>query len=747
MTTREQTRDVVESILGQLNPKQKEAVTHVEGPLLVLAGAGSGKTRVITHRVAYLIGACGVSPWNILAVTFTNKAAGEMRERIVQLIPDQAEGVWVTTFHSFCARIIRQHARHLDLQEGFTIYDRGDQMTVVRKAMEASIHQNSRSIKPATFLNAISNAKNSLLTPEQVREQARDDFEDMTAAVYVEYEKTLQQHNALDFDDLLVRGVRLLSNHEEVRERYQKQFRHVLVDEYQDTNHPQYLLAHILSRKHGNLCVVGDDDQSIYGWRGAQLSNILEFERDHKNVKVIRLEQNYRSTKTILAAANAVVSQNRGRRKKKLWTRSEDGQLIGVACLPDETAEARWIVRQMCELSESQKYRWSDMAVFYRINALSRSIEEELLKEGIPYSVVGGTSFYERKEIKDTLAYLRLLLNPFDGAAFARIANEPRRKMGPRTVDQILLFAGYNDISILRSCLRADEIDGLSSVATKNAKGFARMYDRLRAAMKTLTLEELIRKVLLESGYEEMLTNDPDPVSETRWENIGELISGAVAFQEERQLLGYDFADTGEALRAFIENVSLVTDVDEWNKQEDRVALMSLHSAKGLEFPIVFLAAMEQGILPHQRSMDKREKMEEERRLCYVGITRAKQRAFMTRVYSRRLFGTSVRNPASVFLREIPDAHKENLSSATGPSQSLFDLMHTGKTRQSVREIPSTQKAEAEFDAGDTVLHRTFGLGVVLEVAGEGSAARITVDFQDFGKRTLVQSYAKLKRV
>ncbi len=747
MSIEERTAGTVLDLLQQLNPKQQEAVTHVEGPLLVLAGAGSGKTRVITYRVAYLINACGVSPWNILAVTFTNKAAGEMRERIHQLVSEKAEGVWVSTFHSLCARLIRQHVDKLDLQQGFTIYDRSDQMTVVRKAMEESTYQDSRSLKPATFLNAISKAKSSLLSPIDVLEQAKDDFQELSAAVYGEYEKILRHHNALDFDDLLVYGVRLLSEHEDVRERYQKRFHHVLVDEYQDTNHPQYLLAHILSKKHGNLCVVGDDDQSIYRWRGAQLSNILEFERDHRKVKVIRLEQNYRSTKTILAAANAVVSQNRGRRKKKLWTDLDDGESIGVACLPDETSEARWIARQMLELRESHNFRWSDMAVFYRINALSRSIEEELLKEGIAYTVVGGTSFYDRKEIKDVLAYLRLLLNPYDGAAFARIANEPRRKLGLKSVEQILLFAGYHNTSVLRSCARADENDNLSSVAKSSAKNFARMYTQWHKAMKESDLKSLINKVLRDSGYENMLTNDPDPTAKTRWENVGELVSGVVAFEEERRLLGVEFAQTDEALRAFMENVALVSDVDEWKDKEDRVTLMTLHSAKGLEFPVVFLVAMEQGILPHQRSMNSKDEMEEERRLCYVGMTRAKERVFLTRSYSRRLFGRSVRNPTSVFLREIPDAHMKTLSSATGPSQTLFDLGRTGKSTNTVRDLPTPRISKAEFEAGDTVLHRTFGLGVVLEVVGNGPSARITVDFQNFGKRTLIQGYAKLKKV
>lgn len=733
----------VEQILSRLNPPQEEAVTHAGGPLLVLAGAGSGKTRVITYRVAYLIAGCGVAPWNILAITFTNKAAGEIRERIFQLVPDRGEGVWISTFHAFCARILRIRAHLIGLERGFTIYDRTDQTTVVKQAM-GKAPAPDKTIKPAALLNAISRAKTDLLSPGEYRSRAQRPFEESVAPIYEAYEEILKQNQALDFDDLLIYGVRLLSECDEAREHYQARFRHVLVDEYQDTNHPQYLLANILSEKYGNLCVVGDDDQSIYRWRGAQISNILEFGRDHPNVKVIRLERNYRSTKTILAAANAVVTRNRGRRGKKLWTNAADGKLIGVASLPDEALEGRWIANQIRELSG--QYRWADIAAFYRINAQSRSIEEALRKENIPYTLVGGTSFYERKEIKDVLAYLRLMANPDDGISFARIANQPRRKLGPHAVDAILLFAGYREISVLKSCARAKEIDNLSALAKKSAKEFARLYQGWHQAIKRLSLEDLMKEVLQDSGYEEMLTADSDPQARSRWENVKELISAAAAFKEECELQSAGPIDTMNVLEAFLENLTLVSDVDEWEDREDAVVLMTLHSAKGLEFPVVFLTGLEEGLLPHSRSLNDRDQLEEERRLCYVGLTRAKARLFLTHAYTRRLFGPQQKSPTSRFLREIPDSCKEILPSDISLQQSLLDLTKTSRKRAAPEEILQRAAPPAEFKTGDTVRHRTFGLGAILEVQGRGPEARITVDFENFGERTLIQSYAKLRK-
>ncbi|HQP97688.1 MAG TPA: UvrD-helicase domain-containing protein [bacterium] len=738
----------IEHILEDLNEQQRQAVVHGDGPLLVLAGAGSGKTRVITYRIAYLIVARGIAPWQILAVTFTNKAAGEMRERTRLLIPDQAEGVWISTFHSFCARLLRRHADQIHLDEGFSIFDRTDQTTVIRRAMEA-VAGLSKSLKPNVVIQMISNAKAHLIGPEEYRKQAFDFVRKQVADLYAEYERILQENHALDFDDLLIYGVRLLKECEEVRNHYQSRFRHVMIDEYQDTNHPQYLIAHILAEKYGNLCVVGDDDQSIYRWRGAQLSNILEFGRDHKQVKVIPLEQNYRSTKTILEAANSVVARNRDRRSKRLWTESEKGEPIGIAILPDEAMEAKWIAQQVQELHQTEQCRWSEIAIFYRINAQSRSFEDAFRREKIPYVVVGGLSFYERKEIKDVLAYLRLLINPRDTASFARIANEPRRRLGAQSVETLVQFAEMERISVLRACLRAEEVVELSPMAKRSAKQFANMYQRWGQNIKELSIEEFIKVVLRDSGYEEMLTSSQDIQDRTRWENIGELISAAAEFEKECLIRFGETLTVKDVLAGYLEEVSLVSDVDEWKNREDSLVMMTLHSAKGLEFPVVFLTGMEEGLLPHARSQDSKEELEEERRLCYVGITRAKKRLFITRAYTRRLFGTPQQNFPSRFLKEIPPSCVRNLPSTVFRDDSLWDRFEDEEDKPEKPEKKGSPKVQErqEFAPGDMVNHRTFGLGVVLEVTGTGAKSQITVEFQNGGKKKLVQGYAKLERV
>jgi len=738
----------VERILEDLNEQQRQAVVHGDGPLLVLAGAGSGKTRVITYRIAYLIAARGIAPWQILAVTFTNKAAGEMRERTRLLIPDQAEGVWISTFHSLCARLLRRHADKIHLDEGFSIFDRTDQTTVIRRAME-SVAGLSKTLKPNAVIQMISNAKAHLVGPQEFREQAKDFMRKQVADLYAEYERILQENHALDFDDLLIYGVRLLRESEEVREHYQSRFRHVMIDEYQDTNHPQYLIAHILAEKYRNLCVVGDDDQSIYRWRGAQLSNILEFGRDTRQVRVIPLEQNYRSTKTILEAANSVVARNRNRRSKRLWTESEKGELIGIAIFPDETMEAKWVAQQVQELHQTGQYRWSDIALFYRINAQSRSFEDVFRREKIPYTLVGGLSFYERKEIKDVLSYLRLLVNPHDTASFARIANEPRRKLGAQSVVTLVQFAEMERISVLRACLRAEEVMELSPAAKRSAKQFAQMYQRWGQSIQELSIEEFIKAVLQDSGYGEMLTSSRDIQDRTRWENIGELISAAAEFEKECLIQSGETLTAKDVLAGYLEEVSLVSDVDEWKDREDSVVMMTLHSAKGLEFPVVFLTGMEEGLLPHARSQDSKEELEEERRLCYVGITRAKKRLFITRAYTRRLFGTPQQNYPSRFLKEIPQSCVKNLPSTIFRDDSLWDHFEgeeNGPEKPEKKESPRVLERQ-EFAPGDVVNHRTFGQGVVLEVTGTGAKSQITVEFQNVGRKNLVQAYAKLERI
>lgn len=725
----------------QLNPPQAEAACYVNGPLLVLAGAGSGKTRVITYRIAHLINDLGLAPWNVLAVTFTNKAAKEMRDRVANLLAGEPRGLWIGTFHALCSRILRMDGEKIGIQPTFTIYDRGDQISAVKRAMVAC-DISTKEIKANAALSAISSAKNRFEWASDYETNARSYHEIMVTRIYKKYQQILRENNALDFDDILMETVRLLLNHEETRLAYQTRFKHVLVDEYQDTNHPQYLFLSAIAKSHRNICAVGDDDQSIYRWRGADIRNILDFERDYPNARIVRLEQNYRSTRNIIEAATQLVKQNRGRHGKTLWTDKEPGAKIAIASFPDETAEAYWACQEIERLHKEDQVPYSEIALFYRINALSRSFEEECLKRGVPYVVVAGTAFYERREVKDALAYIRLLANPADSVSFQRIVNEPKRKLGKTSVANLMDYAAERGIEILRAAreVEQDAKSGLPPAARRSFAAFAKLFERWRRELQTLSLAELIERVLKESGYRALWEEDSDPQSDSRVENLAALAAAASLFEEEQRREADIPPKTEWLLQAFLENVTLISDQDALTESDEQVKMMTVHSAKGLEFPYVFLVGMEEMVFPHARSLDSKDAaaLEEERRLCYVGVTRAMRKLYITYATTRRLYGDQVNySLPSRFIEEIPDEYREDVHwSGGGDSIGL----HTyGR--------PEPEDAGEALVEGDMVNHRTFGFGVVLEVDGEGAKSRVTVEFQDVGRKTLVQQYARLQKV
>jgi len=724
----------------ELNPPQLEAVTYTDGPLLVLAGAGSGKTRVITYRIAYLMAVCGLAPWNVLAVTFTNKAAGEMAERVEAIQGGKGRGLWIGTFHSICSRILRKDGGAAGIDPRFVIYDRSDQGAAMKQAF-AACGISDKKIHPNAALNAISKAKGCFQTPEQYRQTASDDFELLVSRLYEEYRKIMKANNALDFDDLLMETVLLLTQRPEIGDVYRKRFQHILVDEYQDTNPVQYLLLRELSMEHRQICAVGDDDQSIYRWRGATIRNILEFERDFPGVRKVFLEQNYRSTKTILAAASELVKHNKGRHEKTLWTQGDAGEKIGVVQLPDERSEAVWIGDTIQSLHEEENIPYRDMAVFYRTNAQSRVFEEECIQRGVPYQMVGATAFYERKEIKDVLAYCRLLLNPADTVAFQRAVNLPKRKLGQTSVDKLLDYAARTQRPILDAARMAREEPEAADMRTATGEAFflfAQLFTRWREKYRKSSLSKLMDAIVTESGYRAMLEGEPDPQNETRLENVEELVNAAGQFGEGLQKEISAPLDALALLEAFMENITLKSDIDEMEEGADALVFMTLHSAKGLEFPCVFMAGMEDGLLPHKQSMNSKEELEEERRLCYVGITRAKKRLYMTYADMRRMYNTYNYHPSSRFLDEIPSKYKEKMLWRGHDAAADWGMGRAGGLKRKVDE---------DFEPGDMVNHRSFGFGVILAVDGEGGSARITIDFQEVGKKTLVQEYARLEKV
>ncbi len=699
----------------ELNPAQAEAVRHGAGPLLVLAGAGSGKTRVLTYRVAHLIDT-GVDPRSILAITFTNKAAREMRDRISRLAAQAAPSLWVATFHATCLRILRRNIDRLGYNRSFVIYDEGDQQTVVKQCVK-DLYLDPKKYPPSTFLAVISQQKNRLVTPEQYSRGADGFFEEKVAGVYRAYQETLESNNALDFDDLLMLTVRLFEEHPEVLDYYRTRFQHLLVDEYQDTNHVQYVLINMLAAVHRNLTVVGDPDQGIYGWRGADINNILNFERDYPDARVIKLEQNYRSTGTILDAANSIIRHNLGRKEKNLVSTKGAGVPITLFRGADEVMEAQFVADQIARIHADTGRSYRDFAVLYRTNAQSRAIEEVLLRNGIPYTIVGGTRFYERREIKDVMAYLRVIVNPADAVSLQRIINTPRRGIGKASLQRFYTFAQEQRLTPVEALMRAEEIDLLSPKARRAMIGLGELFARWREHEGTVTA--LVRDVLESTGYRAELLAEKTVEAETRLENLDEFLSVTREFD----------GGTGGTLDEFLGEIALFTDLDSVDERAEQVTLMTLHSAKGLEFPVVFLVGLEEGVFPHARAFSDPAELEEERRLCYVGVTRAEEQLFLVHCSRRTLYGNTVYNPPSRFLAEIPEDLIENRIPGrnTGPKAA----------------VPA---ATGDFSPGEKVWHRKWGEGTVINLEGEGDEARINIAFPGKGIKTLLLMYAPLEK-
>lgn len=735
-----------QELLVGLNPQQLEAVRHYEGPLLIMAGAGSGKTRVLTHRMAYLMIERDVAPWNILAITFTNKAAKEMRERLAGLAGPLVNDTWVSTFHSMCVRILRRDIDRLGISRNFSILDSTDQQSVVKHILKEQ-NLDPKKFTPRSILGRISGAKNELKTAADFAKTAAGPFDEVVRDVYKEYEKRLLQNQSLDFDDLIMTTVHLFQRVPEVLAHYQKKFRYIHVDEYQDTNRAQYLLVHLLADYYKNLCVVGDSDQSIYGWRGADIHNILSFEKDYPDATVIKLEQNYRSTKRILEAANHVIENNHNRKPKNLWTENTDGKKIAYYRAGTEHEEAYYVAGKMRELSKDG-FRYSDLAVLYRTNAQSRVIEETLVKSNIPYRMVGSIKFYDRKEIKDILAYLKLIANPDDDISLARVINEPKRGIGASSMDKLADRAIQADLSLMKTIDQVEQTDIAARTAHK-MQDFSKMIMNWTKMQEFLSVTDLVDEVLDKSGYREALKAERTIEAQSRLENLDELLSVTKEFEASHE---------DKSLVNFLTELALDTDSDEEDPSavQDAVTLMTLHSAKGLEFPVVFLVGMEEGIFPHVRALDNEEEMEEERRLAYVGITRAKQQLFLTSAQIRMLFGQTVTNPESRFVKEIPDELLDPVEEAghsgTGHAAMPVDLPFGGRQasvyRKSVPILKKQRHGDNEWHAGDKVLHRKWGKGTVVGTKGSGDSVELDIVFPNpVGLKRLLGAFAPIEKV
>ena len=742
------------SIYDSLNGPQREAVHHTEGPLLILAGAGSGKTRVLTHRIAYLIEEKGINPWNILAITFTNKAAGEMRERVDQIVGFGAESIWVSTFHSTCVRILRRHIDRLGYDTNFTIYDTDDQKTLMKDVCKR-LQIDTKVYRERNLLAAISAAKNELITPEEYRLQAEGDFgRQKIASVYEEYEKQMRANNALDFDDLLLKAVQLFQTQPEVLDYYQERFRYIMIDEYQDTNTVQFQLVSLLAAKYRNLCVVGDDDQSIYKFRGANIRNILNFEQVFEDARVIKLEQNYRSTSTILDAANAVIRNNRGRKEKTLWTDNGQGEKITFRQFDTAYDEAEYIVGDIKENIENGRCNYNDNAVLYRTNAQSRLLEEKLVAANIPYKIVGGINFYARREIKDLLAYLKTIDNARDDLAVRRIINVPKRGIGLTSVNRLQEYALARDISFYEALLGADLIPGIGRGIAR-LESFAALMEHFRTRADEISISRLLDEILETTGYIEELKTEGEIEAEARIENIDELKNKIAAYEEACQ-------EQGErpSLSGFLEEVALVADVDSLDENSDYVVLMTLHSAKGLEFPQVYLAGMEDGLFPSYMTItaDDPEEIEEERRLCYVGITRAKEHLTLTCAKRRMVRGETQYNKMSRFLKEIPMELLETGIKFEKEEREEEKPQPWQQARQSFRSKPFTAPKPVQqfkvaggkgpgYDVGDRVRHVKFGEGIVTSIVEGGRDYEVTVEFDTAGTKKMFAVFAKLQKI
>ena len=753
--------------LDDLNPVQQEAAKHREGPLLILAGAGSGKTRVLTYRIAHLI-AQGVEPWEILAITFTNKAAKEMRERVTTLLGSEGYGLWVTTFHSACVRILRREIDNLSgYTKNFVIYDTGDQQSLIKACLKEHNYDDKK-FPVRSVAAVISDAKNKLQDPEEFSYKSTSYFEQKVVDIYRSYQKRLKSNNALDFDDIIMLTVQLFQQHDHVYKYYQEKFRYIMVDEYQDTNHAQYMLIKLLASKYRNLCVVGDDDQSVYGWRGADIQNILDFERDYPEAKVIKLEQNYRSTQKILNAANAVVKNNESRKEKSLWTENSEGQSVVCYVGSDERDEASYVVNRIQRLHELEGRPFNDFAVLYRTNAQSRALEERLMKASTPYRVFSGLKFYQRMEIKDILAYLKVLYNPADQVSFARVLNVPKRGLGDTTLQKILEYSDEQGMPVLDAILEAEYIPELTKRAKKPVIGFAQMMQGLLDLAREASVSDLVEEILNKTGYKAILEAESTPEAETRLQNLMEFLSvtaeyDAKAAQAAQNSLndGVEEEEAVPGLSGFLEQVSLVADIDELDQAEAAVALMTMHSAKGLEFPVVFVVGMEDGIFPSSRSLMEPILLEEERRLCYVAITRAREKLYLCNTEMRMLYGKTQYNQPSCFLMEIPSDLMTDIDPLDPPKRHPATSSKQTRRRdtKSDRTIPlGSGSWEKDFGStlvikggeahqvGEKVEHATFGRGIIVSIKGEGNQAELAIVFDD-GIKKLIVEYAKLTKL
>ena len=726
------------SLLTGLNKEQQQAVQHTEGPLLILAGAGSGKTKVLTVRIAHLL-AQGVNPYEILAITFTNKAAKEMKSRVEGLVGDVANRIWLSTFHSFCAKFLRfELDNFLGYNSNFTIYDTSDSQAVIKAALKA-LNLDDKYYPVGAMIGAISDAKNKLLFASDFRKQARDFYQQKVADVYEYYERELRKNNALDFDDLLLVAVKLLQSNEAVLDKYSKRFRYVMIDEYQDTNHAQYLLAKLLASHWKNIAVVGDADQSIYAWRGADIQNILDFEKDYPNCTSIKLEQNYRSTKIILDAANAVIENNEGRPKKNLWTDKTEGAKIQHFTAQSEHEEAAFIGDTIAKKHDIHGVPYGDMAILYRTNAQSRVLEEALIKRALPYTMVGGTKFYDRKEIKDVLAYLRVLYNPFDDLSLLRIINVPKRSIGATTVAKLQDYARANGTSLFMTLTQLHLVDTIKGKTKEKLEEFGILIFTLVAEMEDKTVLDILESILDRTGYLAQLEESTDPQDQARAENIGELFSVAKDFQ--------DTNPTG-TVEDFLEQVALVNDVDSFEQEESKVTLMTLHAAKGLEFPIVFLGGLEEGLFPHSRTLMNPEEIEEERRLAYVGITRAEKELYISNATTRTVFGRTSSYLPSRFIDEIPEELVDGLRAKRKVPDDIKRHVpqHMSVTSRPVTKPIVRNEVIADWNIGDTAIHSKWGNGKVINVAGEGAGMKLTIEFPTQGVRVVMAKFAPVKK-
>lgn len=756
-------------LLKGLNDKQKEAVQSTEGPLLIMAGAGSGKTRVLTHRVAYLIEEKKVNPWNVLAITFTNKAAREMRERVTGLLDESGRDIWVSTFHALCVRILRQNIDQIGYNRAFSIADPSEQRTLVKHIL-ADLNYDPKKFDPRSVLGAISNAKNDLLTPADYRETTTTPFEAVIADIYDEYQRRLKANQALDFDDLIMKTISLFQDNPETLQYYQDKFHYIHVDEYQDTNQAQYQLVTMLAKKYQNICVVGDSDQSIYGWRGADMKNILNFENDYPNATTVMLEQNYRSTKNILGAANNVINNNIERKPKELWTDNNEGEQISYYRGQTGTDEVHYIVQQIRDQMQSNNYGYGDFAVLYRTNAQSRAVEDVFLKANIPYTMVGGHKFYDRKEIRDVLSYLTLIANPEDSMSFERVINEPKRGIGGTSLAKLQSFADENGWSLLQAAQNVQIANGISSRARNSIEAFAKKITDLQKMAEFVSITELTDATLDQTGYRKSLQDSKTLESESRLENIDEFLTVTKQFDDRIE----NDEDTSETegvtkLVDFLADLALVSDQDDVEEEPSQVTLMTLHAAKGLEFPVVFLVGMEDGIFPLSRSMLDQDQLEEERRLAYVGITRAQKKLYITNAFSRMLYGKVQNNMPSRFIAEIGDEylHSENAvdqsqrdyfgkkRSGSTSTEYPFDNKMQRATATTVRSTRSTVISDNTgsgadkklWVAGDKVEHKAWGTGTVVKVTGKGEDAELDIAFPEQGVKRLLAAFAPIKKI